>query len=548
MTRARQWRKRVVIAALVLVGAFGVLGRTHAARADEGQAAPRVRRIDVRVRPIFDVADDELFDGFPYSWVNALKIPTYEYVVRDEVLLKPGDALDERLLRESERNIRLLGYLREVHITAIPVEPGVVDLAVVAQETWTFQPQFNLAGGGGEVVGTAGLQENDFLGLGKQLRTFFTHDVERDQIQLQYADPRILRSRYRTALEFDQLTDGRFRYASLEQPFYAYDTRQAYGASAFDSAGTDHLYDLGRTVREWRHLERGVTATYGLRLNATGPVAHRLIGAYTYHEDRFGEVEPTPSSELPGDRRRSGLSLTWQWVEDDYVTRRNVRSFGVQEDYALGWNSSLGFGVQPEALGSDRDTQSFAAAWHHGLASERWIVLLDLGASSRIRDGGTENLVGSWWLEGYFTGLPRQTIAFQWRGEASHRRDPEDRFVVGGLNGLRGYPDRFVNGDGGSLVHVEDRVFIWERILGLASLGAVAFYDAALPIDEEDPLEIHALRQSVGVGLRVGLPASAIGKVLRLDVGFALNSTEDESRLNVSFGTGQVFDLATRLR
>lgn len=516
----------------------------------EDGARARVRHLDVRIRPIFDQADDPTFGGFPYSWVNSFKLPTYDYVVRDEVLLRPGDPVDERLLRESERNIRALGYLREVHVEAVPVEPGWVDLVVVAQETWTFQPQFNVAGGGGRVVGTAGLQENDFLGLGKQMRAFYTHEVERDQVQLQYVDPRILRSRYKTALEFDQLTDGRFRYASLERPFFSYDTRVAYGASGFDNLSTDHLYDEGETIREWRHAESAVSATLGWRINAAPSVAHRLIASYSYHEDQFTErdVEPDPDEPLPEDRRRSGLGLTWQWVDDDYVTRRNIRSFGVQEDYALGWNSSLGFAVQPAALGSVTDTQSFAATWHHGLAGDRYVILVDLGVTSRIHDARTENLVGSWWTEAYFTGLPRQTIAFEWRGEASHDRDAEDRFVMGGLNGLRGYPDRFVNGDGGTLVHLEDRVFIWDRILGLASLGAVGFYDAALPIDEDEPIEIAEIKQSVGLGLRVGLPASAIGKVLRLDVGFALNSTGDEPRLNVSFGTGQVFDLSTRLR
>lgn len=508
----------------------------------------RIRHVDVQIRPIFDPTDDSTFAGFPYSWVNTLKLPTYDYVVRDEVLLRPGDTVDERLLRESERNLRSLGYLREVRVEVVPVEPGWVDLRVVAQETWTFQPQFNVAGGGGRIVGTGGLQENDFLGLGKQMRAFYTHDVERDQIQLQYIDPRILRSRYKTALEFDQLTDGRFRYASFERPFFSYDTRIAYGASGFDNSSTDHLYDQGDTVREWRHAERAVAATFGWRANTAASVAHRLIGSYNFHEDEFAELEVDPSEPLPEDRRRSGVGLTWQWVEDDFVMRRNIRSFGVQEDYALGWNSSVGFGVQPEALGSAFDTQSFAATWHHGLATEHLIVLVDLGLSSRIHDARTENLVGSWWTEAYLTGLPRQTIAFEWRGEVTHDRDAEDRFVLGGLNGLRGYPDRFVNGDGGTLVHLEDRIFIWDRILGLASLGTVAFYDAALPIDEDRPVQIAAIKQSVGVGLRVGLPASAIGKVLRLDVGFALNSTGDEPRLNVSFGTGQVFDLPTRLR
>lgn len=529
-------------AALVLL-----LGASAPSMAQVG-AAVRVRHVDVAIRPIFDPADDPNFSGFPYSWVDTLKLPTYDYVVRDEVLLAPGDVLDDRLVRESERNIRLLGYLREVHVEVVPVEPGWVDLRVVAQETWTFQPQFNVAGGGGEVVGTGGLQENDFLGLGKQMRAFYTHDVERDQIQLQYLDPRILRSRYKTALEFDQLTDGRFRYASLERPFFSYDTPVAFGASGFDNSSTDHLYEEGETIREWRHAERAVAATVGWRLNATPSIAHRLIGSYNYHEDQFVEIETDPSEPLPDDRRRSGVGLTWQWVEDEYVTKRNIRSFGVQEDYALGWNSSLGFGVQPEVLGSVYDTQSFAATWHRGLATDRFILLVDLGVTSRIHAARTENLVGSWWTEAYFTGLPRQTIAFEWRGEATHDRDPEDRFVMGGLNGLRGYPDRFVNGDGGTLVHLEDRVFIWERILGLASLGAVGFYDAALPIDEGEPIQIGEIKQSVGVGLRVGLPASAIGKVLRLDVGFALNSTGDEPRLNVSFGTGQVFDLPTRLR
>jgi hypothetical protein len=235
-------------------------------------------------------------------------------------------------------------------------------------------------------------------------------------------------------------------------------------------------------------------------------------------------------------------------LEDEYVTRRNVRSFGVQEDFALGWKSALGVGIQPEALASYHDTQSFSVTLHRGASTDSFIALADLGVSSRIHDASTEDLVGTWAFEAYFTGLTRQTLAVGWRGEASHDRDAEDRFVVGGLNGLRGYPDRFVNGDGGTLLHIEDRIFIWDGILGVASLGAVGFYDAALPIDETRPILIDDLAQSVGVGLRIGLPQSAIGKVLRLDLGFALNSTDGDSRLNLSFGTGQVFDQPTRLR
>ncbi len=136
--------------------------------AADGPPVQRVRRIIVDVRPIFDSELDPDFTEAPYTWANEIKIPTYAWIVRREVLLTPGTPVDERLLRESERNIRALGFLRDVTITVRVIDERHVDLLVRAQETWTFQPHLNIAFGGGSQTSTVGLTEKNLFGLGNK--------------------------------------------------------------------------------------------------------------------------------------------------------------------------------------------------------------------------------------------------------------------------------------------------------------------------------------------------------------------------------------------
>ncbi len=84
-----------------------------AAAPASGPALPGapIGRIRVDRRQIFDSSlpgEDVLL----FRWANWLHVLTREQTVLEQLLFKPGDAYDPRLLEESERLLRSSRYLR----------------------------------------------------------------------------------------------------------------------------------------------------------------------------------------------------------------------------------------------------------------------------------------------------------------------------------------------------------------------------------------------------------------------------------------------------
>jgi outer membrane protein insertion porin family len=117
----------------------------------------------------------------------------------------------------------------------------------------------------------------------------------------------------------------------------------------------------------------------------------------------------------------------------------------------------------------------------------------------------------------------------------------EDRFFAGGSSTVRGYPqdkigplDAARNPTGGNalmIFNLESRFPVWRWLSG------VVFVDTGAVTPEVRDLGRAAFKTGVGGGLRVKTPVGP----LRLDVGYALNAIEGESRWQLYFGIGQAF-------
>ena len=119
---------------IVLVASVGAFGITEAElKPFKGRV---IKRITIIRKNIFD---DELMrrSHFYYRWANSVHIKTRESVVRRELLYHVGDTLDVVKVIETERNLRLMGFIGEV-ITS-PKRDGFngVDLAITITDLWT---------------------------------------------------------------------------------------------------------------------------------------------------------------------------------------------------------------------------------------------------------------------------------------------------------------------------------------------------------------------------------------------------------------------------
>jgi hemolysin activation/secretion protein len=109
------------------------------------------------------------------------------------------------------------------------------------------------------------------------------------------------------------------------------------------------------------------------------------------------------------------------------------------------------------------------------------------------------------------------------RGSLAEQPDLDHQLLLGGDNGLRGYPLRYQSGTASVLLTAEERIYTDWYPFRLFHIGAAAFADAGRTwgrdVAGEEPL---GWLSDVGLGLRIGNSRSGLGNVLHIDVAVPL--------------------------
>jgi hemolysin activation/secretion protein len=102
--------------------------------------------------------------------------------------------------------------------------------------------------------------------------------------------------------------------------------------------------------------------------------------------------------------------------------------------------------------------------------------------------------------------------------------DLDTQILLGGDNGLRGYPLRYQGGEARALLTVEQRYFTNWYPFRLVRVGAAAFFDIGRAWGET-PVNTPSLGllKDVGVGLRFGNSRSGLGNIIHVDLAFPLD-------------------------
>jgi hypothetical protein len=495
-----------------------------------------IGEIWIEVTDVFDTSDPKENNKI-FRFANRLHIRTRDHVIRRELLFKPGEPYSARKLEESERMLRASRLFYDARVYPAKYEDGRVDVQVIVRDVWTLIAGFSFGRGGGENAIRVGLEDSNFLGFGKDIGIQWNKDVDRTSVLYRYRDPNLAGTRLNLNLWYQDNSDGFLKQIDFGRPFFSLDARFAGGFGAMTWERTDPLYDLGEITSEFRHEEDYLEIRGGLSPGLVGRNVDRWSFGLTYARDRFEPIEgaTTPGS-LPADRL-----LVYPWVgfsllQERYAKMQNVDKIHRTEDINFATEIQARLGWSNTAFGADRNRAIVSALFTTTVApGPRQILIAEVHGSGRFGSDGGENLLSGGSVRYFLPNFAMHQFYVMLTVDAAHNLDRENQLLLGGDNGLRGYPLRYQDGNRRFLLTVEQRFYTRWHVLRLVRVGAAIFFDAGAAWfagREDDPTELGLLRD-VGFGLRLSSTRSSRGSMLHLDLAFPLDG--DDSIESVQF-------------
>jgi hypothetical protein len=457
-----------------------------------------------------------------FRLANHLHPKTRANVIRKQLLFKSGDRYARRLLEETERILRANSYFYDAWIRPVKYHDGKVDVRVTTRDVWTLNPGFNYSRSGGSNSIGFQLEELNAAGTGTDVRLLHERTVDRTESVVSFTNRNLIDGWTQVGVNYGNLSDGYRHDLTVNRPFYALDTHYAGGMSVVNDQQTDSLYDRGQIIDQFRDRHNLVSAYAGWSPGLKNGWVHRLSGGVTYDEHEFSPVSSwTGPTSLPVDRRFLYPWVEYDLVEDDYVRLFNHDQILKTEDFYLGTLATVRVGWADKTLGSSQSALIFQSTVGRGFRQDGSTLLLAGDFSGRVHDGQLYNGLADASVRYYYEQSSKWLFFTTLVGTKGWRLDLDNQVLLGGDNGLRGYPLRYQDGTGRALFTIEQRYFTDWFPFRLWRLGGAVFFDAGRTFGQA-PLAQPSLGvlKDAGFGLRLGNARTGLGNVIHVDVAF----------------------------
>jgi hypothetical protein len=503
-----------------------------------------IGKIEIDIHNIFDENDPHENKGL-YGLADRLHIRTKPATIRAQLLFKSGDRYSAQKLAETERNLRMLGFIYDAHIVPMRYAEGKVDVQVITRDVWTFDPNISFGRSGGANSTSSSLQEENFLGWGKQLEVGHTSDVDRTSKLAEYSDPDVLGSHWMGALAYVDSSDGNERIVQLSQPFYSLDTRWSATMAAQSYDRTISRYFLGNIADQFNDDEATYMIGGGVSSGLVDGWTKRLLFGMYYDRNDFLPTLATtlPAMPLPAPRTLSYPFVGFDILQDKYGKAGDENQIGKTEDLYFGTEVTAELGYSDAIFGANRNALLVKSAVTHGIALPyEQQLFLSANFSSRFESDHARNLISDAAAKYYWRWRPDWLLYGSLSGTVTHDLDPDVQLLLGGDTGLRGYPLRYEAGTSRGLLTIEQRVFTDWYPFRLVRVGAAIFADVGRTwgtgvVGNSD----LGILSDAGFGLRVGNARSGLGNVLHIDFAFPLKDVPGNAKFQVLVQTMQSF-------
>jgi len=524
-----------------------------------------VGEIEIITNDIFSANEVKNTNGamrFLRNGMNTVHFNTRHHVIRRELLFKPGENYSANVLAETERNLRELGFLNNVSVTAVDTTAdGRVNILVSTREAWTLRTSLSYSrASGGDQRWNVSASDGNFLGYGMTVGAGVGADENSSYWNLWYRQRRLFQSGFWLGLDYSDREDGHTRQIAFTRPFYALDDPWGMEFKAWDRAYDERFYlsnggpaglDPANPYRLYSLLayeEKGVEARFQWRRSE--PEAGRIwrVGGGVDVVERLF-VEDLTSAELSDGRfvdltwldapgqaytREQGIEVNpFLWLHSEgrrWAKSRYVLRYGPIEDVPLGWVMDLKVGPMGGNVGS---TSGYAESrWHAEAFYQQWypvgkgfLVTQVFGAgdtgSKNVRTYKYDAVIG-WAGKAGPDISPWLTRVFAEYAQGGNLLGSH-ALLLGLDRGLRTLDFDGMAGDRLMRWNVEQgKALPWE-VAGLMRMGVAAFYAGGSAWWRDEERDSDGIRHEAGFGLRFGPTRSAHSEIARIDLAWDLN-------------------------
>jgi hypothetical protein len=503
----------------------------------------RVGTIHVLTKNVFDPGKPGEDHGL-FRLANRLHRTTRAAVVERQLLMRPGDPFSLETLRESERLLRANPYLYDAAIRPVDSGHGTVDLDVLTRDVWTLQGGLGFSHAGGATSAEVNLEDENFLGTGKDITVAHRSNVDRNSNYLRYLDPNLAGSRALLDASLSNNSDGNSRRLTLDRPFFSLDTRWAAGASAYTDNRVDSLYAAGKIAQRFYQQQDFLEVYGGLSPGLENSGSNRWSAGFTYDRDLFAAAHGfAPPAAVPATRRLTYPWLSYQFIEDGFIAIHDLNRIQRTEDINLGRQLSVRVGFSdPVFGGGERAVVVKTVAADGWQFTSRRLLLALASARGRWEKGDVANGLASGSLRFFDRDWGNGVLYAALAGDLARHLDPEVQLLLGGDNGLRGYPLRFAGGDRRFVFTLEQRFYSDREIFHLLYGGAAVFFDAGRAwFAGQAAVPSQRLLKDIGFGLRLCSSRSSGGSVVHVDIAYPLDRSGGVKGIQWLISTGETF-------
>jgi hypothetical protein len=491
---------------------------------------------------IFDLSNPK-DDTWLFRLADHLHAKTKPHTIRAQLLFKTGDRYNRRLLDETERILRADNYFYDAWIRPIAYHDGKVDIRVTTKDVWTLNPGFNYSRAGGTNTTGEEIEEENTLGTGTDLRVQHQSSIDRTETLFEASNQHAFDTWTQLSLVYGDLSDGHMHDYLVNYPFYSLESHWGAGSNGNDDLHTDSLYDRGNIIDQFSDQHDYLQLYGGWSPGLVNGWVQRWQTGVTYIQDTFAPVATwTGVTTLPEDRKFVYPWIQYTLIQDDYLRLFNHEQIQRTEDFYVGTTATVQVGYAPEALGSTRDAVMFQSAFGKGFKNGGSTLLLSGDFSGRVEGGQLTNGLADVYLQ-YFVEQSKNWLFYSnWDASKGWRLDLDNQLLLGGDNGLRGYPLRFQDGTTRTIFTVEQRYFTDWYPFRLIRVGAAIFFDAGRTWGQPELAQPSlGLLKDAGFGLRFGNARSGLGNVIHVDLAFPLNATSGIPKVQFVVQTEQSF-------
>jgi len=495
-----------------------------------------IGEIRVVTHDIFDTTDPKE-DYLLFRWANALHIQTRPSVIRRALLFKSGDALSVRALEETERLLLSNNaFLYDVQFRPIAYHDGVVDIEVATRDTWSLGFGVRASRAGGANSSGVAITERNLLGTGTTLSFGRSNSVDRSSNEFLISNDNAFGTWTSLSYSHAVNSDGSSDAATIVRPFYALDARWAAGVTASKYDRIDPIYNAGNVVSQYRHRQSLAEVFGGWSTGLVDGWVQRYSLGLSAKDDAYasepGLVAP---GRLPTDQKLVGPFVRFELVEDRFEKQLNRNLIGRPEFFALGLASTVQLGWATTSLGSSQDALLYLASISRGFEpGPEQTLMTQANLSGQYTNGQVQRQQAGAAAQYYRPQGKRWLFYAAGAADVLTNPDVNDTLLLGGDNGLRGYPLRYQSGTRRALFTAEERFYTDIYLWRLFRIGGAAFFDTGRAwggdnVNASNP----GWLSDVGFGLRVVSSRSASGSVLHVDVAFPLNATADIAKVQL---------------